>query len=247
MILAGVTYSSDGSPSSDGCTWELRDGLVFEGNSEFGKAVWPTYDSAGVLRHLWRQDCPGKLPYWVALPAADPVDLLPQLLQDLRARALPKPTPVFELLDREFGWAYVRTPLDFRAGGDSWRTVSITASVGPLWATVTAKPTRLTFDPGDPKGPAAVACDGDGPIAIYEPKTPGVCSYTYRNASSTSTVDGHNFTTSLTIDWQISWTSSTGAGGPLDAFATTSTAPLAVAEVKGLVVCTGARPQQGGC
>jgi hypothetical protein len=51
----------------------------------------------------------------------------------------------------------------------------------------------------------------------------------------------------MTIDWDISWTSSTGAGGALDGFSTSATAPLAVAEVKGLVTCTGSRPQEGGC
>jgi hypothetical protein len=50
-----------------------------------------------------------------------------------------------------------------------------------------------------------------------------------------------------TIDWDISWTSSTGAGGPLDGFSTTTTTPLAVAEVQGLVTCTGSRSHEGGC
>ena len=58
-----------------------------------------------------------------------------------------KPQAVFEMLDPTYGWAYVRTPLDFRAGGDSWRPVSVTASAGPVWATATAQPQRLTFDP----------------------------------------------------------------------------------------------------
>ena len=152
-----------------------------------------------------------------------------------------------ELLDREYGWAYVRTPLDFRVEGDGWRTTAVTASVGPLWATVTAKPLRLTFDPGDPKSRGSATCDGDGPVAEYIAATPGMCSYTYRNASSTSTVDGYHFSTTLTVDWQISWTSSTGEGGPLDSISTSTSTPLAVAEVKGLVTCTGARSQQGGC
>ena len=61
------------------------------------------------------------------------------------------------MLDPVNDWAYVTVPVDFRAGGNSWRTVSVTASIGPVWATVTAQPVLLTFDPGDPNGPGAVS------------------------------------------------------------------------------------------
>jgi hypothetical protein len=248
VLTATVSYStSGGSGGGDGCSWVLADQVIAIGNG-LGEAEWPQTDpQTGVVYHLWTKTCPGGPTVYVQLPAAEPRDLLPELLEQLKSKALPKPTPVFELLDAEFGWAYVKTPLDFRAGGDSWRTVTVSASVGPVWATVTAVPNRLTFDPGDPAGPGPMSCDGDGPIAAYVAAVPGACSYTYTNASSTSPFDGYHFVTSLTIDWSISWTSSTGAGGPLDGFPTVSSAQLAVAEVKGLVVCTGARPEQGGC
>jgi hypothetical protein len=248
VLTVGVSYStSGGSGGGDGCSWVLADQVIVIADG-LGQAEWPHTDpQSGVVYHLWTKTCPGGPTVYVQLPAAEPRDLLPELLEQLKRTALPTPTPVFQLLDAEFGWAYVKTPLDFRAGGDSWRTVSVTASVGPVWATVTAVPTRLTFDPGDPAGPGPMSCDGDGPTAAYVAAVPGACSYTYVNASSTSPFDGYHFVTSLTIDWSISWTSSTGAGGPLDGFPTVSSAQLAVAEVKGLVVCTGARPEQGGC
>jgi hypothetical protein len=206
---------------------------------------WP-YTEDGVTYHLWKRSCPNGVVY-VQVAEATPQDLLPGILEQLRNRALPKPVPVFELLDPTYGWAYVRTPLDFRASGDSWRPVSVTASVGPVWATVTAQPRALTFDPGDPAGPGPVSCDGVGPVAAYVPETPGACSYTYVNASSTSPVDGYHFRTSLTITWSISWTSSTGAGGALAPYETSASALLAVAEVKGLVTCTGSRLEEGVC
>jgi hypothetical protein len=247
VLTAAVSYSSSGgSGGGDGCVWQLADLSVT--SSGLGASTWPRTDAgAGIVFHLWTKACPGLPTVFVEVPASQPGDLLPQLLEQLKRQALPKPTPVFQLLDAEFGWAYVKTPLDFRAGGDSWRSVSVTASAGPVWATVTAAPTRLTFDPGDSAGPGPVSCAGDGPTAVYVAAVPGACSYTYTNASSTSPFDGYHFVTSLTIDWSISWTSSTGAGGPLDAYSTSSSAQLAVAEVKGLVVCTGARPEQGGC
>ena len=123
----------------------------------------------------------------------------------------------------------------------------MTASVGPVWATVTAVPVAMRFDPGDPAGPGAVQCGGADPVAAYVAEVPGACSYTYLNASSTSPYDGYHFLTTTSIDWAISWTSSTGAGGALDPYSTSASAPLAVAEVKGLVTCTGSRGEQGGC
>jgi hypothetical protein len=184
---------------------------------------------------------------FVQVADTTPQDLLPGILDELRHRSLPTPVPVFELLDPQHGWAYVRTPLDFRAGGNTWRPVSVTASVGPVWATVTARPHTLTFDPGDLAGPGPVACGGENPVAPYVAAQPGACSYTYVNASSTSPVDGYHFQTRLTIAWSISWTSSTGAGGALAPYSTSATSLLAVAEVKGLVTCTGSRPEEGGC
>jgi hypothetical protein len=247
VLTAGVSYSSSGgSGGGDGCVWQLADLSVT--SSGLGASTWPRTDpGTGIVYHLWSKACPGAPLVYVEIPVAQPSDLLPQLLEQLKKKALPKPTPVFQLLDAEFGWAYVKTPLDFRAGGDSWRSVSVTASAGPVWATVTAAPNRLTFDPGDPAGPGPMSCGGDGPTAAYVAAVPGVCSYTYVNASSTSPFDGYHFVTSLTIDWSIAWTSSTGEGGQLAAYGTSSSAQLAVAEVKGLVVCTGARPEQGGC
>lgn len=245
VITATVVHETDGSSSGGSesdCTWTAANGTL--GVGSMGSVTWPlTID--GVTYNLWRKDCSDGST-WYQLPERQPEDLLPELLTQLRQQALPAPVPVFEKLDAQFGWAYVQTPVDFRAG-EAWRTVSVTASLGPLWARVTATPQRLTFDPGDPAGPGPVTCEGDGPLAPYVPETPGACSYTYRNASSTSSLDGYHFPTQLTIEWSTSWTSSTGAGGALEPYSTSSSALLAVAEVKGLVTCTGPRAEQGGC
>lgn len=246
VIAARVAVSSGGpSGGGDGCTWTLANGELSDGIN--GTATWPRTDlETGVVFNLWAKRCVDGTRLF-EFPETTPAELIPAALERLRERVLPRPVPVFELLDPEFGWAYVRTPLDFRAGGDSWRTVSVTAALGPVWATVTATPSMLTFDPGDPAGPGPVSCGGDGPIAVYVASEPGACSYSYQNASSTSLHDGYHFLTSLTIDWVVSWTSSVGGGGPLEPFQSSSTAELAVAEVRGIVVCTGSRPEQGGC
>ncbi len=242
VITAIVNDATEGSSTRSACSWQLHNATV--GVPNLGTITWP-FTLNGVTYNLFVRTCPEGVSYF-SVPDRDPEDLLPQLLTDLKQRTLPQPTPVFTMLDPEFGWAYAQTPLDFRAGS-SWHSVSVTASVGPIWARVTAVPRRLTFDPGDPAGPGPVSCSGNGPVAAYVPTAPGTCSYTYLNASSTSPVDGYHFRTRMTIDWSISWTSSTGAGGALASYSTSTVTPLAVAEVKGLVTCTGPQPEQGGC
>ena len=247
-IVAVASYSTGGGEpfsSGDSCGWFLIDG----GGPTYESGValwWPWMDAASLLHHLWKRDCAGVLDFFdIATVTAQ--DLLPGLLEELQTRVLPKPVPKFEMLDAEFGWAYVRVPLDFRAAENSWRPVSVSATAGPLSVTVTGRPTLLSFSSGDQKRPESVSCTGLAPVAAYMAAVPGECSYTYMNASSTSLFDHYHFQTSLSTTWEISWTSSSGAGGGLPSFTTSSSVLLAVAEVKGLVTCTGPRPEQGGC
>ena len=246
VITAGaVVYTNGGSATSSdsaNCTWDQIQTL---GTSPTAQVAWPNTRN-GITYELWRKTCNG-IETFIEVPQTKPTDLLPGLLGQLTSSKLPQPSPTFLGVDPQFGWAYVKVPLDFRADPGSWTPVSVTATAGPVWATVTATPRRLTFDPGDPAAPGAVSCAGDGPIAAFEADAPGTCSYTYVDASSTSPVDGYHFTTTMTIEWEIAWTSSTGDGGALPALSTSSTRPLAVAEAKGLVTCTGGRPQEGGC
>lgn len=244
-ITAGATYTREGvRRGRSECTWQLANsGAVVD---SIGSITWPRVVDS-ITYNLWLRTCPDGQNF-VEVADVDSVDLLPALLRDMQSRALPRPTPVFEGLDPEFGWAYVRTPLDFRVAESVWREVSVTASAGPVWATVTARPSRLIFESGDPAAnePSA-ACAGSAPLAVYEAETPGECSYTFVNASSTSPHDGYHFLTTVSVEWEISWVGSGGATGVLDPYTTSGTAELAVAEVKGLVTCTGPRASQGGC
>ena len=243
-ITAGAGYSREGVRSGRSeCTWTLANSGVTV--DDIGSLTWPRV-IGDTTYNLYLRRCPNG-DSWVEVPERTSGDLLPGLLSDLRSRALPRPTAVFEMLDPEFGWAYVRTPLDFRAGGDSWRQVSVTASAGPVWATVTAVPAALTFDPGDPAGAGSVTCDGEAPTDPYVAEWPGECSYTFTNSSSTSPHDGYHFLTTLSIEWTITWVSSGGGSGSFEPYTTSTTTELAVAEVKGLVTCTGPRAAQGGC
>jgi hypothetical protein len=180
-------------------------------------------------------------------PPPTPQDLLPGVT-DTVTKQIPLPAPVFMMHNKKKNWALVQVPLDFRVTPGSWAPVVARAEAGAVWTEVTAKPRELEFNAGDPKGPIpGTICRGNSAIEPYNPDVPGDCAFTYRNASSTAPGDHYHFITTFKIVWDVTWTSSTGAGGTLAPITRTTTEPLAVAEMKALTTCTGPLPEQGGC
>ncbi len=206
----------------------------------------------GKKQLLFHQDCNEGLPIgpiWVPVVTAQ--DLIPEVEELLEAQ-LHKPTPHFEPVDVDYGWAYVQVPLDFRIEPGEWAPVEayaeVTNPLGTVWVRATATPERLVFGSGDAHASDSIAvCGGLSPLAEYNAAVPGDCSYTYRNASSTA-ANGRTFDVSLTIDWSAMWVSSDpNQSGALTVGPTATAIPLGVAEAKALVSCTGSRPGQGGC
>ncbi len=108
-------------------------------------------------------------------------------------------------------------------------------SAGPVWATATATPAGLSFQPGAGLGP--VTCPGPG--TAYNPARPAArqhtdCSYTYLQPSAGQ--PGNAYQASITVTWNVSWTGSGGAGGVLDAgLQVPFTFPIPVAQGEALV------------
>ena len=126
----------------------------------------------------------------------------------------------------------------FAVPADQWTLVSAQAEIPGLSVTATARPSRLVFAPGEPDS-TPVSCDGPGLIVRSEaefPDTTPPCSYEYRHASS---IAGGTFTASLSIEWDISWSSSTGAGGALPPARTTIDIAVPVREVQVIVTVHG--------
>jgi hypothetical protein len=117
----------------------------------------------------------------------------------------------------------------------SWHPRSVTVSAGSVWATVTAAPVGLSFQPG--AGVSPVSCAGPG--TGYDPATPAAvqhtdCSYTYLQPSTGQ--PGNAYQASVTVTWRVSWTGSGGAGGLLDAALPVSVDfPVRVAQGEALV------------
>jgi hypothetical protein len=117
-----------------------------------------------------------------------------------------------------------------------WHALSITVSTGPVWATVTATPVGLTFEPG--AGISPVSCQGPG--TAYDPATPAPsqstdCSYTYLQPSAA--LPGNVYQASVSITWRIDWVGSGGAGGVL-APALSVPVPLAIPVAQGEALVT---------
>ncbi len=97
----------------------------------------------------------------------------------------------------------------------SWHSRSVTVRAGAVWATVTAAPVGLTFEPGG--GISPVSCAGPG--TAYDRREPAGaqhtdCAYTYLVPSTGQPGDGYQ--ASVTVTWRVSWMGSGGAGGILD-------------------------------
>jgi hypothetical protein len=95
-----------------------------------------------------------------------------------------------------------------------WYPRTVTVSVGPVWAKVTATPISLNFEPGT--GMSPVTCQGPG--TAYDPSRPAVsqhtsCSYTYVQPSAG--LPGNVYQASVSITWRVDWVGSGGAGGVL--------------------------------
>ena len=109
----------------------------------------------------------------------------------------------------------VGLPEWFWVPASDWHMRSVTVAAGPVWATVTAAPLSLTFQPG--AGLSPVTCPGPG--ASYNRHKPAAqqhtnCSYTYLQPSAG--LPGNAYRASVTVTWRVTWTGSGGAGGVLD-------------------------------
>ena len=129
----------------------------------------------------------------------------------------------------------VGLPEWFWIPGNSWHPRNVTVSAGPVWASVTAAPVSLTFDPG--AGISPVSCAGPG--TAYNPRKPAAaqhtdCSYIYLQPSTGQ--PGGAYQASVTVAWRVTWTGSGGAGGVLDAaLSVPSEFTVAVAQGEALV------------
>lgn len=170
-----------------------------------------------------------------------PANLVPPSPAELALRALagfvlPSPSghrsPSESLEYDGTPFTYVNLWLYFWTGSGTWETLSATARAGGNWATVTARPVSLSYDPGD--GSSPVACSGpgrawtdaDGNSAPGD----GACGYQYEAVTS------QPVTSTQTITWRLSWVGSGGTGGIFPDRSTSTSGQLRVMQIQTVVV-----------
>ncbi len=167
---------------------------------------------------------PPGAPAYVVTPA--------QLAQEALARLqLPEPvvhrspTETNDHLGSPFTWVNLWTW--FWTDPASWASRTQTTSVGPVSATVVARPVGLLFEPGD--GQDAVRCPGPGRAwtdADGDDGPPSGCGFRYTHVTDGAVISR------LGIVWQVRWTGSGQTGGTLPMMQTVTKAPLQVLQAQ---------------
>lgn len=131
-----------------------------------------------------------------------------------------------------YAYTYVQLATWFWTDPGSWATVQKSASVSnaagtaSVTATAVARPVALSFSPGD--GAAAVTCGGPGQAwtsADGNQAPSSGCYYRYGEPQGTP------ITATVSITWQVSWSSSAGIGGTLEPITLSASQSLRVLQV----------------
>lgn len=114
-----------------------------------------------------------------------------------------------------------------------WAPASATAQVAGVSATVTATPVSVVWSPGDG---TTVTCDGPG--TPYDPNRPPAdqrSSCTHAYGRSSAALPGGAYALTATVTYEVTWSSSTGAGGALGTLTRTTTVAVVVEEAQALI------------
>jgi hypothetical protein len=187
----------------------------------------------GVIHNHYSKICPGVVSgFWIPETS---VRVGAAALRDAVTRVLPAPTfgsapPASANIVKYDTWLW-SDPTQFVA---VTATATIATGAGAVAASVTATPLRLVFDPGEP-GSQPVVCQWPGRAwTPADGNSDSDCMYAYRHSSSISATG--TFAARWSTVWSVTWTSSAGGGGTLDAaYLTTTDVDIDVKEVQAIV------------
>ncbi len=188
---------------------------------------------------------------WIADPTVAPAPTVAPYEVALQAeRSLQLPEPIIST--DPSSTALVNLPTWLWVDGADWHPYSVSASAGPVSATVVAAPLSVTWSMGDGH---ALACPGPGEPFVSGPTSTlstTDCSYDYPESSAGEpSPDGDpndgSFPVTATVTWSVTW-SSTGAagGGTLPTLYTSTTSRLRVAQVESINVSPGTADAASG-
>lgn len=232
----GVTHTTSGSNGSSGggnaggpnCTMSdgtpayiHYEGLQYTTMDEQRNEIRPEEQRPGVYLHRY---CGTEWLDFGFYPDAEPVDpvVLAQSVRITPAEPTVRTNP-------DAGRHLVHLNAWFWVEGVN--EVSGSASAGPVTATVSAAPSKILVDPGD--GTGAFECPGKGtPYDTGRPEREQStdCAHSYKTAGE--------YTATVTVVYDVSFTSNIGVGGSLGTIETVGTSVLQVHESQAIV--TGA-------
>ena len=183
----GCTYAA-GGPSATA--------TIGVGGPQPGQWVFPDCRGPGVIDPMpaiWVTDA-----QTVATAQVDPVVVAEQAVKQL---GLASPTIEMAPPDGSPQLVGVATWLWIDPG--DWRSLTASATAGPVTTTATATPTKVVWDMGDGN---TVTCDGPGtPYSASDPSATTDCSYTWNEPGS--------YEVTATIYWTVTWTAAGAPGG----------------------------------
>ena len=155
--------------------------------------------------------------------AVDPVALAAQ------ARAsIPIAAPGIETSPDADQQTYAQVTTWLWIDGSWWTPYTATASAGRVSATVTASPASASWSTGDGGN---VTCRGPGVEwrrGLDDDDT--YCSHVYRQSSAGREGDAYRLT--VTVSFEVTWSSNVGPGGALEGLDRTSSRSLRVGEIQ---------------
>lgn len=234
----GSGAHSTGSNSKDLCTYTAAvppPGPSTPGGSEYAKY-------GGTV--LW-QTCPGGSGGYIWVPKGKAAPPPPQAIDLARTaygqlpllNPVPSRYPTGTLKDGR-SYTIVQAHMWFATAPSSWAVRSKTVCAGGLCATAVAKPTTLTFDPGN--GDGSVSCPGPGTTfqraagGSWVPgRQPQGCDYQYTKSSFG--MPNGEVTSTYTVGWTVTWTANNGQGGTFNDLQTSTISRFVVAELQSVV------------
>ena len=235
-LFAGVTIAgvqmgrgpSRGGVDSSGCHWTNSSSQIID------PAFFDTVKIvAGVSYRPFLKECPGALPVLVFIPQVTR-RALAEAAWAFDVEHIPKPTtntaPPFDKGIVKLGMWFWTDPNQYRpVSASAW----VATPQGSVTATVTATPSMLGFDSGEPDG-ERVQCSGPGNqwLPQYGDELASDCMYTYQHSSA---IDRNGtFAARLSIVWSLSWVAD-GATGAFDDYITSSTQQITVNEIQAVI------------
>ena len=197
------TATLSDSPVISTCKWVVNPPISDVYPTVVRDVSTKTFDNESRTYRLYLKACPGLPDEYVYIPDVTPREVIDQAALALRKKL---PTPALALSPSATAGGIVNLGM-WLAVQDAGE-VSVTAQLGPIWATVRARQRDLTWDMGNGD---VVSCTGVG-TPIVDASTPdaGPCGYIYRRSSAG--LPGSVYTVTSTSVWAVSYTSSAGAG-----------------------------------